>query len=66
LWRIKIARFATFGYGHFQAPVVLFPPRYLRGIARERTIVLPGPFASECRSARTPSGGSAIEPGTCA
>lgn len=47
LWRIKIACFATLAYGYFQASVVLFLPLYLiesKGIARERTIVLPGLF----------------------
>jgi MFS family permease len=47
LWRIKIACFATFAYGYFQASVVLFLPLYLiesKGVARERTIVLPGLF----------------------
>jgi MFS family permease len=47
LWRIKIACFATLAYGYFQASVVLFLPLYLiesKGVARERTILLPGLF----------------------
>ncbi len=46
--RIKTSCFATFAYGYFQASVVLFLPLYLvesKGIARERTIVIPFYFA---------------------
>jgi MFS family permease len=48
LWRIKTSCFATYAYGYFQASVVLFLPLYLiesKGIARERTIILPGLFS---------------------
>jgi predicted MFS family arabinose efflux permease len=47
LWRIKNACFAGFSYGYFQASVVVFLPLYLieaKGIARDRTIILPGLF----------------------
>ncbi len=46
-WRIKTACFAAFSYGYFQAAVVLFLPLFLiesKGIARDRTIILPGLF----------------------
>jgi predicted MFS family arabinose efflux permease len=47
LWRIKNSCFASFSYGYFQASVVVFLPLYLieaKGIARDRTIILPGLF----------------------
>lgn len=46
--RIKTSCFATFAYGYFQASVVLFLPLYLvdqKGIARERTVLMPAIFA---------------------
>jgi predicted MFS family arabinose efflux permease len=46
--RIKTSCFATFAYGYFQASVVLFLPLYLlesKGVARERTIIIPFFFA---------------------
>jgi MFS family permease len=49
LWRIKTSCFAAFAYGYFQASVVLFLPLYLvesKGIARERTILVPAFFAA--------------------
>src|SRR5690606_4750653 len=49
LWRIKTSCFATFAYGYFQASVVLFLPLYLKeqkGIAAERTILVPAFFAA--------------------
>lgn len=48
LRRIKCSCFATYVYGYFQASVVLFLPLYLmesKGIARDRTILMPGFFA---------------------
>lgn len=48
LARTKNSCFATFVYGYFQASVVLFLPLFLiasKGIAEERTIVLPGIFS---------------------
>jgi MFS family permease len=45
---VKTSCFATFAYGYFQASVVLFLPLYLlesKGIARERTIIIPFFFA---------------------
>jgi MFS family permease len=48
LARTKTSCFATFAYGYFQASVVLFLPLYLlesKGIARERTIIIPFFFA---------------------
>lgn len=47
LWRIKNSCFGVFCYGYFQASVVIFLPLYLiasKGVARERTIVLPALF----------------------
>lgn len=47
LWKIKNSCFGAFAYGYFQAAVVIFLPLYLmeeKGIARERTIVLPALF----------------------
>jgi MFS family permease len=49
LRRIKTSCFAAFSYGYFQASVVLFLPLYLvesKGIARERTILVPAFFAA--------------------
>ncbi len=46
-WRIKTSCFAAFSYGYFQASVVLFLPLFLiesKGVARDKTIVLPGIF----------------------
>jgi predicted MFS family arabinose efflux permease len=48
LLRIKTSCFATFAYGYFQASVVLFLPLYLvesKGVAREKTILIPFFFA---------------------
>lgn len=48
LARIKTSCFATFAYGYFEASVVLFLPLYLmhdKGIARERTLLVPAFFA---------------------
>jgi MFS family permease len=48
LYRIKNSCFATFAYGYFQASVVLFLPLFLmesKGIAKERTILIPAFFA---------------------
>ncbi len=47
--RIKTSCFATFAYGYFEASVVLFLPLYLmhdKGIARERTLLVPAFFAA--------------------
>lgn len=49
LSRIKTSCFATFCYGYFQASVVLFLPLFLiesKGIARDRTILIPAFFAA--------------------
>lgn len=46
-WAIKNSCYATYVYGYFQASVVLFLPLYLaeaKGIARDKTIILPGLF----------------------
>ncbi len=49
LRRIRASCFATFAYGYFQASTVLFLPLFLiedKGIARDRTILVPAFFAA--------------------
>jgi MFS family permease len=49
LRRIKTSCFATFGYGYFQASVVLFLPHFLiekKGIAESQTILVTAFFAA--------------------
>jgi MFS family permease len=49
LWRIKTSCFATFGYGYFQASVVLFLPLFLiekRGVPENDTILITAFFAA--------------------
>ncbi len=49
LWRIKNSCFATFGYGYFQASVVLFLPLFLiekRGVPENDTILITAFFAA--------------------
>lgn len=59
LVRIKTSCFATFAYGYFQASVVLFLPLYLRdekGIAADRTLLIPAFFATGMLLASNPAG----------
>lgn len=59
LARIKTSCFATFAYGYFQASVVLFLPLYLRdekGIAADRTLLIPAFFATGMLLASNPAG----------
>jgi len=49
LWRIKNSCFATFGYGYFQASVVLFLPIYLKddkGVSESNTVLVTAFFAA--------------------
>jgi MFS family permease len=59
LWRIKNSCFGTFCYGYFQASVVIFLPLYLiasKGIAMERTIILPALFCGGMLAASNAAG----------